>query len=44
MFKSVPFGATALGGIPVQFVIASGLLVVMALALAVAVFRTARER
>jgi len=39
MHKSVAFGATAFGGIPVQFVIVSGLLVVIALGLALAVFR-----
>jgi hypothetical protein len=42
MFKSVVFGATALGGVPVQFVIVSGLLVVIALALGFAVMRMLR--
>jgi hypothetical protein len=42
MYKSVVLGATAVGGIPVQFVIMSGLLVVIVLALAFAVMRMLR--
>ena len=44
MFESVAIGATVLGGIPVQFVIVSGLLVVIALALMFAVLRAVRRR
>ncbi|HEX4401541.1 MAG TPA: hypothetical protein VHZ98_09460 [Galbitalea sp.] len=42
MLKSVVLGATAFGGIPVQFVIMSSLFVVIGLTLAFAVIRMFR--